>query len=96
MRFGGATLERKDIPRLQGHLGVVYRIMADGQFRTLENIAGAVFAITGKTVTTQSVSARLRDLRKEKFGGFKVSRRNLGVGLFEYQVLAGDGSTINR
>jgi hypothetical protein len=93
--FGGsATLEKSDTKRLQGQLGQVYEIMADGQYRTLDFIANQIRTRYGKEVTTQSVSARLRDLRKEKFGGFKVNRRSLGDGLFSYQVLSADGTVI--
>ena len=92
--FGGATLERTDVPRLGKQLQAVYDVMKDGQFRTLEQIAVAVNVGMGIYVTTPSISARLRDLRKEKFGGSKVSRRNLGDGQFEYQVLRADGTVI--
>lgn len=34
-----------------------------------------------------SVSARLRDFRKLRFGGHTVERRYVEVGLFEYRVL---------
>jgi len=35
----------------------------------------------------QSVSARLRDFRKEKFGSHKVERRMIDKGLYEYRVI---------
>jgi len=38
-----------------------------------------------------SVSARLRDLRKEKFGGHVVERRAVKRGLFEYRVIVRKG-----
>lgn len=47
-------------------------LMSDGEWRTLHEIA----QITGGT--TQSVSARLRDLRKVKFGGYLVERKRVG------------------
>ena len=37
-----------------------------------------------------SVSARLRDLRKEKFGGYNVQRRYVDNGLYEYKVTKGE------
>jgi hypothetical protein len=92
--FGGATLEKKDIPRLGKQLRAVYDVMADGQFRTLTAIADAVKANTGIVASPQSISARLRDFRKEKFGGFKVNRRAAGEGLFDYQVLNANGTAI--
>ena len=34
-----------------------------------------------------SVSARLRDLRKAKFGGHEIERRYVGDGLWEYRMI---------
>lgn len=45
--------------------------------------------------TTASVSARLRDLRKKKFGGWDVQRRHRGDpkrGLYEYRAIAPERS----
>jgi hypothetical protein len=94
MSFGGATLEKSDFPRLSGQLKNVYDIMADGQYRTLDQIVTEIKGQYGKVVTPQSVSARLRDLRKEKFGGYKVLRESVGAGLFKYAVRRVDGSTL--
>jgi len=61
-------------------LAKVRSLMLDGQWRSLIEIAAA-------TESPQaSVSARLRDLRKAKFGGYTVERRVLARGLFEYRV----------
>lgn len=76
-----------DYGRLAPQMGLVATLMADGRWRTLEEVAQA----TG--CPQASVSARLRDLRKEKFGGFTVNRRARGdraQGRFEYQVLRDD------
>ena len=90
--FGGsATLERSDVKRLNTQLDTVRQIMSDGRYRTLEQIARIVKELSGKKATEASVSARLRDLRKDKFGGYNVERRNIGNGLFEYAVFAADG-----
>jgi hypothetical protein len=35
----------------------------------------------------QSISARIRDLRKPKFGAHTVEHRNSGGGLWEYRLL---------
>jgi hypothetical protein len=35
----------------------------------------------------QSISARLRDFRKEKFGSHTVERRMIDRGLYEYRVI---------
>jgi len=74
-----------DHERLTTQLAAVRTAMLDGQWRTLEEIAVA----TGLQENTASISARLRDLRKSKFGGFSVDRRRRGdpkEGLWEYRV----------
>jgi len=86
--FGGAaTLERSDVARLSSQLHAVRSIMSDGRYRTLEEIAQLVTQITGKKATEPSVSARLRDLRKDKFGSLIVERRLVAPGLFQYRVI---------
>jgi hypothetical protein len=68
--FGGATYDReRDGERLSGQLRRVFDLMRDGEWRRLHEIEEAV----GGSAT--SVSARLRDLRKSKFGGFTVETR---------------------
>lgn len=94
MSFGGSTLTQRDIPRLSGQLGNVYEIMSDGAYRTLDQIVTEIKGRFGKVVTSQSVSARLRDLRKTKFGGYKVLRESVGAGLFKYGVFRQDGTTL--
>lgn len=81
--FDGETFNREqDGARLSRQLESVFDLMKDGKWRTIREIA----ARTKKPET--SVSARLRDLRKEKFGSWNVDRRKVGVGLFEYRVFA--------
>jgi hypothetical protein len=83
-KFGGETFDPEhDEARLSGQLLRVVRCMADGCWRSLDEIANK----TGDPEA--SVSARLRDLRKEKFGSFNVERRARGdrnKGNFEYRV----------
>jgi hypothetical protein len=83
--FDGATYDEKhDRARLNTQLARVYHLMKDGRPRTLEEIRRH----TGGELT--SVSARLRDLRKPKFGGFVVKRTPVGDrsnGLFEYTLV---------
>jgi hypothetical protein len=72
--------------RLARQTRAVYDLMKDGQWRTLDEIQVA----TGGAHSTPSISARLRDLRKERFGGFTVERRRRGdpgSGLFEYRLV---------
>ncbi len=84
--FDGQTYNREhDQQRLHTLLARVrtYMLACDG-WRTLREIQDAISA-----GSETSVSARLRDLRKEKFGGYTVDRRARGDrsdGLFEYRV----------
>lgn len=86
--FGGETYdEARDSVRLVGQLGATFDVMRDGQERTLVELASAVRKLTGKRASEASVSARLRDLRKEKFGGHNVQHRNSGGGLWYYRLI---------
>lgn len=63
-------------------LKAVYDIMKDGYWRTLPQIQQRI-----PEATTQSISARLRDLRKKQFGGFLVERKRLAnKGNFAYRL----------
>ena len=86
--FGGSTYEASlDRDRLARQLVRVKALMiGDGRWRTLDEIG----AVTGDPPA--SVSARLRDLRKERFGAYVVERRRRGEpgrGVFEYRVRVG-------
>ena len=85
-KFDGATFEPEhDEARLSKQLLRVKEVMQSGGWLTLTEIA----AMTGDH--EQSISARLRDLRKPKFGGHTVDRRRRGepaAGLFEYRFSA--------
>lgn len=80
-RFDGATyLPEKDQARLGAQLQRVAGLMADGQWRTLMEIEKA----TGDPQA--SISARLRDLRKIKFGALDIEhRRRNHAGQWEYR-----------
>jgi DNA-binding Lrp family transcriptional regulator len=58
----------------------VYALMQDGQWRTLAVIAEECKA------SEASVSARLRDLRKLRYGGYFVERRRVRSDLWEYRL----------
>jgi hypothetical protein len=66
--------------RLHRQHNRVLAFMRDGQWHSLSAIAEA----TGDPEA--SVSARLRDLRKPRFGSYQVERRYVERGLFEYRV----------
>lgn len=80
--FDGPAYDPKlDDKRLTGQLKRVFDLMADGQWRTLRQIADQ----TGDPEA--SVSAQLRHLRKPRFGAHQVERRHVEGGLFEYQLI---------
>jgi hypothetical protein len=83
--FDGKTYNRKlDGERLGAQLLAVRSLMLDGKWRTLKEISEVL------AKPQASVSARLRDLRKPKFGNYLVERRARGdraSGLFEYRVV---------
>jgi hypothetical protein len=86
--FDGTTYEpHHDYSRLAAQMSRVRGLMLDGVWRTLDEIA----AQTGDPA--QSVSARLRDLRKSKWGSWTVERRRRGDGkrgVHEYRVAGSD------
>jgi len=79
--FDGATIEPRDVPRLRGQLGRVYALMLDGKWHRLRDLAKDAKG------SEAGVSARLRDLRKERHGGHTVERRRVEGGLFEYRLI---------
>jgi hypothetical protein len=82
IRFDGSTYEPPlDADRLGAQAKAVFDLMADGRWRTLAEISEA----TG--CPEASVSARLRDFRKDKFGGNEVERERLGAGLHRYRLV---------
>ena len=60
----------------------VWEVMREGTPLTVAEIA----ELTGDAQT--SVSARLRDLRKERFGGHTIERRRQSDGFYCYTLIA--------
>ena len=80
--FDGETYEPgRDHERLSRQLDKVLGIMPDWLWHTLREIAEAI------SQPEASVSARIRDLRKPKFGGWTVERRYASNGGWEYRLL---------
>lgn len=81
-QFSGATYEpKKDHARLGKQMLAVFDAMRGGDWWTL----AALEEVT--EYPQSSISARLRDLRKERFGGHLVHRRRRGDGgTFEYRL----------
>lgn len=82
--FDGITYDHdEDGDRLVTQLRRVFQAMRPGQWWTLGKLAVQVGG------SEAGVSARLRDLRKPKFGGYIVERRRVpgGRGLWEYRLV---------
>jgi len=84
VRFNGPAYDKDfDQARLKGQILRIYTLMSDHQWRTLSEIEH----LTGDPQA--SISAQLRHLRKDRFGGFIVERRRRGDpkhGLHEYRL----------
>lgn len=81
-RFDGPGLTDSDVKRLSGQLERIKALMADGLWRTLAEICEGIGA-----TSEAGASARLRDLRKARFGAYTVESRRREGTLFEYRVL---------
>lgn len=81
--FDGETFSPTlDGERLSTQLVAVRDYMnSHNDWRTLKQISTNL-----NSAPEASVSARLRDLRKPKFGGFTVLRRRVTGGLYEYRI----------
>ncbi len=82
--FDGETYVRPlDQVRLNAQLQRVFDVLKEGRWLTLREISDR----TGDPEA--SISARIRDLRKDKFGAYPVNARRRGEGkrgLWEYSV----------
>lgn len=79
--FDGDTYQRdRDHARLSGQLGRVADALGNGNWWTLRQLA------TQTGDPEASISARIRDLRKGKFGGYTVDRENMGAGTWRYRM----------
>jgi hypothetical protein len=80
--FDGSTYDdARDGERLGRQLAAVYQTMKDGEWVTLADLADIARG------SVASVSARVRDLRKEKFGAHIVERRYVAEGVWEYRLV---------
>jgi hypothetical protein len=85
--FDGQTIEKGDGPRLWTQLRAVEDLMKDGQWRTLFTIRHRIALPHYRVSASEAgISARLRDLRKERFGAYQVERKRTGA-LYAYRVL---------
>lgn len=80
-RDGETFRPDRDQSRLDKQSDRVFTLMKDGAWRTkneMEKLTGDDWA---------SISARLRDYRKPKFGSHRVEKKYLQDGLFAYRLL---------
>ncbi len=68
--------------KLKGQMGAVLAEMkaadANGRWLTVPELAGRVRVRMGSLISETGLSARIRDLRKEKNGGHTVDKRPRG------------------
>lgn len=76
-----------DEGRLSGQLARTRAILADGEWWTLPALREASRARYDAQDSEAGLSARIRDLRKAKFGGHRVEHRRRSDGLWEYRLL---------
>jgi hypothetical protein len=83
--FDGIALTAADQLRLGKQAQEIFALMCDAEWRTLHEIREA----TGHPTT--SISAQLRNFRKDRFGAHTVNRRrrpsNPEGGTYEYQLI---------
>jgi hypothetical protein len=84
-RFDGSTYDyNRDHNRLENQLQQVREYLEDGVPSGLQEISRYT------RIPMQSVSARIRDLRKPKFGGYTIVRTHVYGGYFHYAMLLDD------
>lgn len=82
MQFHGSDYDKtRDVKRLTVQIEVIFNLMADEKFRTLRDIA----LLTD--YPEASISAQLRNMRKESFGSHTVKKRHVKNGLYEYSLI---------
>ena len=84
LRFDGSDyVHKRDGIRLTGQLERVFDVMKNGQWITLRELADR------SRCPEASASAQLRNLRKERFGGFEIEKKYDHMGVFFYRLKLG-------
>jgi arginine repressor len=84
--FDGRTYDAaRDGQRLKSQLEAVRQVLSAGEWKTLNGISRELH-IRGIDASEASISARIRDLRKAKFGAYQVGRRYIDNGLWAYRM----------
>lgn len=79
--FDGRTFSPVDDgQRLTRQLDLVKRCLMDGSWWTLTALA----AVSGGSEA--GVSARIRDLKKPRFGGYVIEKQRVSGGLWRYRI----------
>tara|TARA_R110000822_G_scaffold29182_1_gene86187 strand:- start:714 stop:1019 length:306 start_codon:yes stop_codon:yes gene_type:complete len=78
---GVAYQHERDFERLKNQAERILDFISDGEWTTLREISAATGAPEG------SVSSKLRDLRKAKYGGHTVDIRYAGNGVYQYRFI---------
>lgn len=81
---GDDYVHQRDSKRLKTQLEQIESYIEGKGYLTLQEIADA----TGFAQT--SVSAQLRNLRKERFGSRKIDRKYISNGLYSYKLMPKD------
>lgn len=83
--FDGVTyVKERDEERLTGQLRQVAAAMSGGHWYTLKELTERCNG------SEAAISARLRDLRKERFGSNYIESRFVSKGLWEYRMILKD------
>ena len=80
--FDGQTYDHaRDHSRLESQLADVRKVMGDGHWHSLYDLEVWTYH------PQASISARIRDLRKVRFGGHIIERRYVRAGIWEYRMV---------
>lgn len=88
-RFDGVTYDPAlDHDRLDRQLGRVFHCLSDHRWWTLSELEAecSLLRADGGRDSQAAISARLRDLRKARFGGYEVTRERVRSGLWRYRM----------
>ena len=78
---GDDYIHGRDKARLTGQLHKIYFYILNGKWVTLKQIAEATGA------PEASISAQLRNLRKERFGGHTIEKEFVKNGIYRYRFV---------
>lgn len=68
--------------------GIVLKIMSDGKWRLPWEVCGIVLQDYKMKISDSSATARLRDLRKDKYGSHTVEKRKVSESnAYEYRLV---------